>query len=158
MIIPIEYNYHGYKNSYIRLDISPSNAIAIYSERCELIKEVKDGYSLEKVLKFLREGIMSVKIYSPSGRLMNSEEIAKFANHVHQMFAKGSPYTKGMYEEHEGEDYRLSGCHCDCGYEYDLPGRPTKGEFQLLPPSSKEVQDGQKVYMVCRKCGGYSHL
>ena len=158
MIILIEYQYHGYKNSYIRLDTAPSNKIAIYSERGELIKEVNDGHGLEKVLRFLREGTMSVKIHSPSGRLMNSTDIATFANHVHQMFAKGSPYTKEMYEEHEGKDYRLSGYHCDCGYNHDLPGNPTKGEFQLLPPSSEEVRDGQKAYMVCRKCGHYSHL
>lgn len=102
---------------------------------------------------------MYVKIFSPRGvRQFNSEEVAAYANHVHQMFAKGAPYTKEMYEEHDGKDYRLSGCHCACGCNESLPGRPSNGEFELLPMRSEEVQSGQKAYMVCRKCGGYSHL
>lgn len=103
--------------------------------------------------------MMKVVIYSPRGvRQFNAEECAAFANHVHQMFAKGSPYTKEMFEEHDGKDYRLSGDHCACGSNSDIVGNPTNGEFELLPMWSAEVQDGQKAYMVCRKCGCYSHL
>ena len=102
---------------------------------------------------------MKVVIYSPHGkRRFNSEECAAFANHVHQMFSKGAPYTKEMYEEHDGKDYRLSGHHCNCGCDENTPGNSTLGEFELLPFSSEEVQSGQKAYMFCRKCGGYSHL
>lgn len=39
--------------------------------------------------------------------------------------------------------------HCDCfGY----------GTFDLLPVNHPAVQDGLKRYMVCRKCGCWSHL
>ena len=56
MIIPILYEFNGYKNAYIRLTISPSNAISVISERGEIIADVVDGYGLELVLKNLRGG------------------------------------------------------------------------------------------------------
>lgn len=57
IIVPIDYYFHNYKNSYIRMVIAPSNAISILSERGELIREIHDGYELELVLKELREGV-----------------------------------------------------------------------------------------------------
>lgn len=45
---------------------------------------------------------------------------------------------------------RISGRHCDCS--------ENEGEFILLPLNDKVVIDGEKRYMSCRKCGGYSHL
>ena len=39
--------------------------------------------------------------------------------------------------------------HCDCYGD---------GTFDLLPITHPDVQDGMKRYMVCRKCGCYSHL
>ena len=55
MIIPIAYKFNNYKNSYIRLTISPSNTISVISERGEVIAEVVDGHGLELVLRNLRE-------------------------------------------------------------------------------------------------------
>lgn len=45
---------------------------------------------------------------------------------------------------------RLKGNHCACG--------ENNGEFDLLPKDAPECIDGGKRYMVCRKCGCYSHL
>lgn len=45
---------------------------------------------------------------------------------------------------------RLKGDHCSCG--------KNMGEFELLPEDSPEVVSGGKRYMICRNCGGYSHL
>ena len=39
--------------------------------------------------------------------------------------------------------------HCDCCGD---------GEFVLLPVTHPDVVEGQKRYMICRKCGGWSHL
>lgn len=39
--------------------------------------------------------------------------------------------------------------HCNCFGE---------GIFDLLPVDHPDVIDGQKRYMICRKCGCYSHL
>lgn len=55
---------------------------------------------------------------------------------------------KGITEEEMAE--RLVGDHCACG--------TNNGEFTLLPLDSVEVRDGGKRYMICRKCGCYSHL
>ena len=44
---------------------------------------------------------------------------------------------------------RLFGTHCECKGE---------GEFVLLPLNDEMVEEGQKRYMKCRKCHGYSHL
>lgn len=45
---------------------------------------------------------------------------------------------------------RISGSgHCYCG---------GNGEFELLPLYDAAVKEGHKRYMVCRKCGGTSHL
>ena len=44
---------------------------------------------------------------------------------------------------------RLEGDMCKCR---------GNGEFNLLPLEDEAVQSGQKRYMTCYKCGGYSHL
>ena len=44
---------------------------------------------------------------------------------------------------------RISGRHCDCA---------AGGEFELLPKDDPAVVEGQKRYMQCRICGGWSHL
>ena len=45
---------------------------------------------------------------------------------------------------------RISGSgHCDC---------KEGGEFELLPKDDPAVVEGQKRYMQCRICGGWSHL
>ena len=45
---------------------------------------------------------------------------------------------------------RIAGTgHCGCF---------GNGEFVLLPLDHPAVQEGEKRYMQCRKCGGYSHL
>ena len=49
-----------------------------------------------------------------------------------------------------GPNSRIAGTgHCDCNGD---------GEFELLPVHHPDVQNGQKRYMICRKCGCYSHL
>lgn len=55
---------------------------------------------------------------------------------------------KGISEEEMA--VRLQGNLCMCGN--------SNGEFDLLPPDAPECIDGGKRYMVCRKCGCYSHL
>lgn len=50
----------------------------------------------------------------------------------------------------EGANSRIQGDgHCYCG---------GNGEFELLPVGNSAVKEGQKRYMQCRKCGGWSHL
>lgn len=45
---------------------------------------------------------------------------------------------------------RIEGSHCNC--------LPNTGDFTLLPADDELVLEGGKRYMVCRNCGGYSHL
>lgn len=50
------------------------------------------------------------------------------------------------------EDYdvkRVEGAMCNCN---------GNGVFDLLPLDDEAVVEGGKRYMVCRKCGYYSHL
>lgn len=94
-------------------------------------------------------------------KTLSAQEIADWANSVHKIAGgKGNPFVKEMYIPHDEKEnqYRLSGHLCDCGCEENLCGKPSKGEFELLPLSDEAVQQGGKAYMVCQKCGGYSHL
>ena len=45
---------------------------------------------------------------------------------------------------------RIKGRHCNC--------EPNRGVFDLLPKDDPAVIEGGKRYMVCRNCGGWSHL
>ena len=101
---------------------------------------------------------MYVKIYSPTGKLLNAEETANWANTVHQLSAKGSPFEASHFEESDDRNFRLRGHMCDCGVNENIVGNPTNGEFDLLPLHSADVREGMKAYMKCRKCGAYSHL
>lgn len=101
---------------------------------------------------------MYVKIYSPDGKLLTAEEVAKHANAVHQMSAKGNPYEASWFEDGNDRNFRLRGHMCDCGVNENVAGCPTNGEFKLMPLKSLDVIEGQKAYMVCQKCGCVSHL
>ena len=74
---------------------------------------------------------------------MTPEMLAAAANAI----SGAKPFTKEMFE---GPDSRIQGaghgyCNNDC-------------EFELLPIYDEAVREGQKRYMVCRKCGAVSHL
>lgn len=70
-------------------------------------------------------------------------ELAEEANAITQ----NKPFTVFDFM---GPKSRIAGSgHCACGGH---------GEFELLPVSHPDVRSGQKRYMFCRKCGGYSHL
>ena len=97
------------------------------------------------------------KIYR-NGELLSPVGIANHANAVHHALGgKGEPYTPDMFTPIT-KDYRLGGCHCDCGCDENKLGKPSLGEFELFAPDSEEVLSGGKAYMICRKCGCYSHL
>jgi hypothetical protein len=73
---------------------------------------------------------------------------------ANRVFAMGSnvPLRRHQLVVEAGEHARLSdyperitGTLCACG--------EGQGEFELLPK-----EEGQKVYMRCRKCGEHSHL
>lgn len=104
---------------------------------------------------------MSTKIFK-NGKELSPKEIAEHANAVHNIAGgKGNPYTEGMFIPHNEDgktSYRLTGYHCDCGCDENAIGKPSRGEFELLPLTDSSVREGGKAYMKCRKCGGYSHL
>lgn len=67
------------------------------------------------------------------------------------LFAMGFN-TRKFYDKIDTRDAleRIQGKgHCNCYGD---------GTFDLLPITHPDVQDGMKRYMVCRKCGCYSHL
>lgn len=84
------------------------------------------------------------KIYDMGSNIpLAPEELAIRANAL----TRNKPFTPDMFE---GPKSRISGYgHCNCNGD---------GEFELLPVYSPEVKEGEKRYMVCRKCGCYSHL
>lgn len=96
------------------------------------------------------------------GKQMTAAELAEHANAVYQISCgTANPFRESMFIPHNGDKmnpYRLSGAHCNCGCDTSLIGNPSLGEFDLLPLTDDSVQEGQKAYMKCRKCGGYSHL
>jgi hypothetical protein len=78
---------------------------------------------------------------------------------INKVFYPGSdvPLTPKQLADEAGpplreSDYlpsRISGRHCDC---------KSGGEFELLPKDHPDVVAGEKRYMQCRICGGWSHL
>lgn len=102
-----------------------------------------------------------MKIFK-NGKELSASEIAQHANTVHKIAGgKGNPFTSEMFVPHVGEKqnpYRLGGYHCACGCDEDADGKPSKGEFELLPISDSSVREGGKAYMQCRNCGEFSHL
>ena len=77
---------------------------------------------------------------------------------INKVFIKGAdePLTPKQLAVEAGlhfneSDYpaRISGRHCYC-----VDG----GEFVLLPEDDPDVIAGEKRYMQCRVCGGWSHL
>lgn len=84
------------------------------------------------------------KVYYKNGKVpLTPKELATAANVVCQK----PIFTPEMFE---GEKSRISGNgHCYCN---------GNGEFDLLPASDPVVKESGKRYMVCRKCGGFSHL
>lgn len=84
------------------------------------------------------------KVYYKNRRIpLSPEELAKEANALSKRnLFKPSDFI--------GENSRIAGeGHCSCG---------GNGEFELLPEDDPDVVSGGKRYMVCRKCGGWSHL
>ena len=97
------------------------------------------------------------KIYR-NGEELSPDGIANHANAVHHALgAKGDPYTPDMFTPNDSY-YRLGGDLCNCGCDLTAIGEPSLGEFELFAPDSDDVQSGGKAYMICRKCGCYSHL
>lgn len=80
-----------------------------------------------------------------NGRELTPAEIAQAANAI----TRNKPFMAYDFDERNPQ-CRVSGPgHCQCG---------GNGEFELLPASHSDVQEGKKRYMRCRKCGCYSHL
>ena len=74
---------------------------------------------------------------------LTPEQLANAANAI----TERNPFFPVDFQ---GPSSRIQGTgHCACG---------GNGEFELLPPSHPDVKEGQKRYMICRKCGCYSHL
>lgn len=88
---------------------------------------------------------MNIIFLMGSNMPLSPQQIADQANALYPVAAK--PFTAIDFS---GDNSRISGPgHCDCGGD---------GEFELLPMSNPDVREGQKRYMICRKCGAYSHL
>ena len=101
------------------------------------------------------------KIFNEKGTQLSAKEVAQWANVVHRFNGgKGDVFTERMFTPHgDVEDkYRLGGYHCDCGCDETIPGRPSRGEFGLIPLSDSMIREGGKAYMQCKICGCYSHL
>lgn len=74
---------------------------------------------------------------------MTPQELADAANAI----TTSHPFTAADFA---GPKSRIAGAgHCDCG---------GNGKFELLPINHPDVQEGGKRYMICRICGGVSHL
>ena len=87
---------------------------------------------------------MNTIVLMGSNTPLSPQQIAGQANAI---YPNSKPFTA---EDFTGNSCRIAGAgHCDCG---------GNGEFELLPISHPDVKEGQKRYMVCRKCGAYSHL
>lgn len=84
------------------------------------------------------------KVYLPGKKVpATPEELAKAANAI----TVANPFSPSDFT---GENSRIAGAgHCYCG---------GNGEFELLPLYDEAVKSGGKRYMVCRICGGVSHL
>lgn len=73
-------------------------------------------------------------------------------NQVFKTKQSKKPMTEQQLKSHAGEWFtmeRIEGNHCQCD---------GNGEFVLLSKKHPVVVEGGKDYMVCRVCGGYSHL
>ena len=82
-------------------------------------------------------------VMTVSGYLLSPKQLADAANAI----TKNKPFKPSDFD---GPDSRIQGTgHCNCN---------GNGEFVLLPIAHKDVQEGGKRYMQCRKCGGWSHL
>ena len=98
------------------------------------------------------------KIYDPSGKLLTSREVARWANKVHkQAGGNGKVFSTVDFSHslYDGGQKRLHGNICNCGV--DKQGF-SNGEFVLLPLDNEDVISGGKAYMKCKSCGQYSHL
>ena len=86
---------------------------------------------------------MNLVFKKGSNNPLTPTELAMEAN----VITSNHPFTDLDFE---GPNSRIQGSgHCDCG---------GNGEFDLLPLYDPSVREGGKRYMVCRKCGCYSHL
>ena len=79
------------------------------------------------------------------GKELTPMDMAIAANAI----TRNKPFFAYDFDERNPK-CRIAGAgHCDCG---------GNGEFELLPPGDRDVQEGKKRYMQCRKCGCWSHL
>lgn len=78
-------------------------------------------------------------IFEDGKELETAEELGKAYYAIISERVKRYPY----------ELERITGSMCDCNGE---------GIFDLLPIFDESVVEGGKRYMICRKCGMYSHL
>lgn len=91
-----------------------------------------------------------VVVKMPSGnRPLTAKELADWANTVSCHVGGRANFTESDYPK------RLWGDHCSCGTNQD---GYSKGVFTLCPLLSEVVKEGKKAYMICDKCGLYSHL
>lgn len=118
---------------------------------CEIAWENGTTTIVLNSIDFIRPVTAPVLVYGAFERFHMSEwEMAQWANKVHQMAGgKGEPFTASEMPK------RLMGHHCSCGVNN---AGYSRGVFKLLSMYSDEVKIGCKPYMVCKKCGGMSHL
>ena len=101
---------------------------------------------------------MLTKIYSPNAPNvpLKPDQIADWANKVHRLVGGGKDvFTARDFSQILACHSRLGGCHCSCGVNEK---GFSNGQFDLLPLDDEAVISGGKAYMVCRVCGGISHL
>ena len=82
-------------------------------------------------------------------RPLSAKELADWANKVSREFGGKCLFSESDYPK------RLWGDLCACGTNSD---GYSNGVFTLCEISSEVVRYGQKAYMICEKCGLYSHL
>lgn len=94
--------------------------------------------------KYRRKLHVNRVFYKGGTKPLTPEQLAKEANALYKGKTIFSP------ADFIGEGSRIAGsnmCYCD-----------DNGEFELLPLNDPVVAEGQKRYMICRKCGAVEHL
>ena len=96
------------------------------------------------------EAPLPVMVKMPTSyRPLTAKELADWANTVSCHFGGKAVFTENEFPK------RLWGDHCFCGTNKE---GYTNGVFTLCALLSEVVTEGQKAYMICDKCGNYSHL
>lgn len=144
------YDVHFSLNGFMKVEADDEAGAELTVE--EILKEprnvleemVKTGIGIEitDVLEEEPKTVPKNRVFK-NGRLLSDEEIVEEAYALTPTPKVFPSCIKSFVMN------RLGGHLCDC---------PEGGDFDLLPVDDPAVQEGGKRYMVCRKCGLYSHL